>query len=41
MKQIEVILSKNANIKSEAGIMLKCESAVIPSEIRDFSLDDT
>ena len=28
-------------IKSEAGIMLKCESAVIPSEIREFSLDDT
>ena len=28
-------------IKSEAGIMLKCESAVIHSEIREFSLDDT
>ena len=28
-------------IKSEAGIMLKCESAVKPSEIREFSLDDT
>lgn len=42
LQTIQLELDKTGGkIKSEAGMMLKCESAIIPNEVRNFSIDDT
>lgn len=42
LQTIEFELDKTGGkIKSEAGIMAKCESAIMLNEIREFSVDDT